>query len=97
MTPLAIRLAGLAATALLLLAALGASDPDLQSSARIVLVAAVIGLLVFDERLTWNEPVGAVVVVVGIIIAQGLPRLRQGRGGLSPTTAQPPRSAPRPR
>ncbi len=45
MTPLAIRLAGLAATALLLLAALGASDPDLQSSARIVLVAAVIGLL----------------------------------------------------
>lgn len=61
------------------------------------IVAAVIGLLVFDERLTWNEPVGAVVVVAGIIIAQGLPRLRQGRGGLSPTTAQPPRSAPRPR
>jgi hypothetical protein len=45
MTLLAIRFAGLAATTLLLLAALGASDPDLQSSARIVLVAAVIGLL----------------------------------------------------
>jgi len=45
MTPLAIRSAGLAATALLLLAALGAGDPDLQASARIVLVTAVVGLL----------------------------------------------------
>jgi hypothetical protein len=45
MTPLVIRFAGLAATALLLLAALGAGDPDLQASARIVLVTAVFGLL----------------------------------------------------
>jgi hypothetical protein len=45
MTAIAARFAGLAATALLLLAALGASNPDLQPSARIVLVTAVVGLL----------------------------------------------------
>lgn len=45
MTVIAARFAGLAATALLLLAALGASDADLQASARIVLVTAVVGLL----------------------------------------------------
>jgi hypothetical protein len=45
MTGIAARFAGLAATALLLLAALGASDADLQPSARIVLVTAVVGLL----------------------------------------------------
>ena len=45
MTAIAARFAGLAATALLLLAALGASDADLQASARIVLVTAVVGLL----------------------------------------------------
>lgn len=45
MSSITARFAGLAATALLLLAALGASDVDLQPSARIVLVAAVIGLL----------------------------------------------------
>jgi hypothetical protein len=45
MTGIAARLAGLAATALLLSAALGANDPDLQPSARIVLVTAVTGLL----------------------------------------------------
>jgi hypothetical protein len=45
MTGIAARFAGLAATALLLLAALGANDADLQASARTVLVAAAIGLL----------------------------------------------------
>jgi len=45
MTEIAARFAGLAATALLLLAALGASDADLQASARIVLVTAVVGVL----------------------------------------------------
>jgi hypothetical protein len=45
MTGIAARFAGLAATALLLLAALGANDADLQPSARIVLVTAVVGLL----------------------------------------------------
>ena len=45
MTMLAARLAGLAATALFLLAALGAAAQDLQVSARLVAVTAVIGLL----------------------------------------------------
>ena len=45
MTAIAARFAGLAATTLLLLAALGASNPDLQPSAQIVLVTAVVGLL----------------------------------------------------
>jgi hypothetical protein len=45
MIAIAARFAGLAATTLLLLAALGASDADLQPSARIVLVTAVVGLL----------------------------------------------------
>lgn len=45
MTTLAARLAGLAATALFLLAALGAAAQDLQASARLVAVTAVIGLL----------------------------------------------------
>jgi len=45
MTLLVIRFAGLAATALLLLAALGATTRDLQVSARLVAVTAVIGLL----------------------------------------------------
>jgi len=45
MTTFAARLAGLAATALLLLAALGAATQDPQVSARLVAVTAVIGLL----------------------------------------------------
>jgi hypothetical protein len=45
MSTLAARLAGLAATALFLLAALGAAAPDLQVSARLVMVTSVIGLL----------------------------------------------------
>ena len=43
MSALAGRLAGLAATALLLIAALGALSDDLQGSARVVLVTAVVG------------------------------------------------------
>ncbi len=45
MTTFAARLAGLAATALFLLAALGAAAQDPQVSARLVAVTAVIGLL----------------------------------------------------
>jgi hypothetical protein len=45
MTTLAARLAGLAATALFLLAALGAAAQDLQVSARLVAATAVVGVL----------------------------------------------------
>ncbi len=41
------------------------------------IVAGVIGYLAFGERLSWNEPLGAVVVVLGIVVAQGAPRLRR--------------------
>jgi hypothetical protein len=57
MTETAARFAGLAATALLLLAALGASDADLQASARIVLVTAVVGVL---APLFWPGRAGTV-------------------------------------
>jgi hypothetical protein len=58
MTAIAARFAGLAATTLLLLAALGASNPDLQPSARIVLVTAVVGLL---SPLFWPGRAGTAV------------------------------------
>jgi hypothetical protein len=45
MTTLSVRFAGLAATALFLLAALGAAADDLQVSARLVAVTAVVGVL----------------------------------------------------
>ncbi|MDO8108190.1 DMT family transporter [Isoptericola sp. b441] len=40
-------------------------------------VAAVIGVLAFGERVTWNEPVGVLVVIGGIVLAQGVPRRRR--------------------
>lgn len=40
-------------------------------------VGVVAGVVVLGEHLTWNEPVGAVVVVVSVLLAQGrLPRPR---------------------
>lgn len=50
-------------------------------------VAAVIGFVAFDERLAWHEPVGAVVVVLGILVAQGLPRRAGAAGGLEPAVS----------
>ncbi|WP_326641195.1 DMT family transporter [Streptosporangium sp. NBC_01755] len=36
------------------------------------LVGVVLGVLVLGEALTWNQPLGAVVVVVGIMTGQGV-------------------------
>lgn len=36
------------------------------------LVGVTLGILVLGERLRWNEPVGAALVLLGIIISQGL-------------------------
>jgi drug/metabolite transporter (DMT)-like permease len=33
-------------------------------------VGIVLGVLILDERVSWNQPVGALVVVVGIVISQ---------------------------
>ena len=46
------------------------------------LVAIIVGALVLGERITWNEPLGGVLVVVGAAIAQGvLWRDRPARAG----------------
>ena len=37
----------------------------------IPIVGVALGFLVLDERLHWNEPIGAVIVVLGILISQG--------------------------
>lgn len=38
----------------------------------IPLVATLLGIVVLDETLTWNQPVGAAVVLIGVAIAQGV-------------------------
>ena len=40
------------------------------------LVGVVLGMLVLGERLHWNEPVGGVVVLLGVLLAQGVLRAR---------------------
>lgn len=42
------------------------------------LVAVALGILVLGESLTWNQPVGAVIVLLGVAVAQGV-RPRIGR------------------
>ncbi|MGQ7353218.1 EamA family transporter, partial [Quadrisphaera oryzae] len=37
-------------------------------------VAAVVGVSVLGEHVRWNQPVGAVVVLIGIAVSQGLHR-----------------------
>ncbi|HET9518858.1 MAG TPA: DMT family transporter [Actinoplanes sp.] len=41
------------------------------------LVATLLGVLVLDERLVWNQPVGALVVLAGVAVSQGLFGRRQ--------------------
>lgn len=46
------------------------------------IVGVVLGVVVLHETLGWNEPVGAAVVIVGILLAQGRIRMpRRARGG----------------
>lgn len=47
----------------------------------ITLVAVLSGAIVLGEHITWNEPVGAALVILGAAVAQGLLRIR----ALSPT------------
>lgn len=44
-------------------------------------VGVVLGVVVLSEPLTWNEPLGALVVMAGILLAQG--RVRMPRGGVA--------------
>jgi drug/metabolite transporter (DMT)-like permease len=41
----------------------------------IPLFSTLLGVLVLNESLTWNQPVGALVVLTGVAVAQGLVRL----------------------
>ncbi len=43
-------------------------------------VGVVLGIVVLGEVLVWNEPVGAALVIVGVLLAQR--RLRWARGAL---------------
>lgn len=45
------------------------------------LVSTTLGIVVLHESLTWNQPVGALIVLGGVAVAQGLVRpLRRARG-----------------
>jgi drug/metabolite transporter (DMT)-like permease len=41
------------------------------------IVGVILGLLVLGEQITWNEPVGALIVLFGAAVAQG--RINLGR------------------
>lgn len=43
------------------------------------LVGVVLGVVVLGEPATWNQPLGAVIVVVGVIVSQGRARRLVGR------------------
>jgi drug/metabolite transporter (DMT)-like permease len=49
-------------------------------------VGVVVGVLVLGERVTWNEPVGALVVIAGIAIGQGRVTRMIGKLKTSPLT-----------
>jgi drug/metabolite transporter (DMT)-like permease len=50
-------------------------------------VGVLLGVVVLHERLSWNEPVGGLVVILGVALGQGLLRLRlrSTRNALSTT------------
>ncbi|MFI7540334.1 DMT family transporter [Actinoplanes sp. NPDC049599] len=50
-------------------------------------VATVVGVLILGEHLIWNQPVGAVVVLAGVAISQGLLSRRRRPG--DPAVRQP--------
>lgn len=52
-------------------------------------VAVLLGILVLGESLTWNLPVGAAIVLLGVAVAQGLLKRRR-----PPAAAQPEAAAP---
>lgn len=51
----------------------------------IPIVSTVAGVVLLGEAMTWNEPLGAVVIMLGILISQGtIQRLRQHRATATP-------------
>lgn len=62
---------------------LRAWGPTRQSTVTYVIpvVGVIFGVLILGDRLSWNEPVGAIVVLLGILLTQG--RLHKGRAPAS--------------
>jgi drug/metabolite transporter (DMT)-like permease len=54
--------------------------------------AAISGVLVLGETLSWNQPVGAVVILAAIALTQGLPFRRRRVGEAAPVTDKAPAS-----
>ena len=50
--------------------------------------ATVSGVAILDERLTWHQPVGAVVVLIGIAVIQGAIPLRRARRPVAAMAAE---------
>ena len=61
------------------------------------LFAVLLGVLVLDEHLTWHQPVGALIVLLGVAISQGvLSRRRRPPPPPHPSTWPTPRTDSRP-
>jgi drug/metabolite transporter (DMT)-like permease len=50
------------------------------------LVSTTLGIVVLHESLSWNQPVGALIVLAGVAVAQGLLRPRRRPPVAAPTT-----------
>lgn len=53
-------------------------------------VGVLLGVVVLSEALSWNEPVGAVLVLAGILLAQGRLRMLRPSARVRPVSAAPP-------
>lgn len=63
----------------------------------IPIFAVLVGALVLDERLTWYQPVGAVVVLLGVAVSEGLFRRRRPADDPAETSPPAPEYARTPR
>ena len=73
---------------------LGRADATTASTVTYIppLIAVIIGAIFLDEHITWNQPIGGVLVVVGAATAQGilrLPKRSRVRGGRDSGTMTP--------
>jgi drug/metabolite transporter (DMT)-like permease len=69
------------------IAVLRAWGPTSSSTVTYLLpvVGILLGVLILHETLTWNEPVGALLVMLGIVFTQGRLKLhRRHRGRVDP-------------
>jgi drug/metabolite transporter (DMT)-like permease len=57
----------------------------------IPVVSTALGVLVLDERISWHQPVGALIVLAGVAVAQGVPFVRLRRPRPEPRPPNEPR------